>query len=221
MSPVRDNQRSVLESARLLVVDVECTCGPGVTEDIRDIIEFGSLVLELNVPPALEHASSMYVRPERSAVNSFCTRLTGITPERLTNEPNFVRCAPCIRAMILDARVDSWATWGEDQTLVHRQCVASGVANPFEGLLHVDLKRLMTPLVYQLTGGEKPKGAGAGVGLSTALRELGLGFIGRQHGGAADAFNTARVLQELRRRAAPHLARTVESPVRRRRRPGP
>lgn len=96
---------------------------------------------------------------------------------------------------------------------MHRQCLAAGVDNPFGHLQHVDIKRLLTPLIYQLTGGTKPKGAGAGVGLETAMKELGVPFEGRAHSGAVDALNTARLVAEARRLAEPHLRSAVHHQV--------
>lgn len=209
MVSISHPQRHVLVAPRLLVVDLEMTCGLGVTMDVQDIIEVGTCVLELGSPVSAEDSASVFVRPVRSRVTQFCTKLTGITPERVANAPNFAATAPRLNELVRAVGAAAWVTWGQDQTLMHRQCLASEVPNPFDGLLHVDIKRLMTPLLYQLTGGAKPQGAGAGVGLKTALTQLGLEFIGRHHGGAADAFNTARLLEEVRRRAGAHLAKST------------
>jgi len=206
---IKVEQRQLLLQQRLLVIDLELTCGPGVTHGTQDIIEVGACVLERGVPATESPAVSVYVRPERSAVNKFCTMLTGITPARVANEPNFAAMVPRLKQLADNSGATTWVSWGQDQTLLHRQCVASGVDNPFDGLEHVDIKRLLTPLVYQLTGGEKPKGAGSGVGLATAMKQLGLWFHGRAHSGAFDAMNTARLVEELQRLAEPHLKATA------------
>ncbi len=202
---VREEQRQLLLQPRLLVIDLELTCGPGVTQDIEDIIEVGACVLELGMLATVAPAVSIYVRPERSVINKFCTVLTGITPARVANEPNFAAVAPRLKQLSDDCGANTWVSWGQDQTLLHRQCLAAGVDNPFGHLQHVDIKRLLTPLIYQLTGGTKPKGAGAGVGLETAMKELGVPFEGRAHSGAVDALNTARLVAEVRRLAKPLL----------------
>lgn len=200
---ITQKQRKLLSAPRLLVIDLELTCGPGVTQGVQDVIEVGHCMLELGLPP--READSVYIRPERSGITPFCEQLTGITWEKVANRPNFARTAPRLRELVDDARADAWVSWGQDQTLMHRQSLAADVENPFERLAHVDIKRLLSPLVYQLTGGVKPKGAGAGVGLETAMRQLGLQFEGRAHSGANDALNTARLVSELRRLAAPQL----------------
>lgn len=217
MELVRLEQRQLLEMPRLLVIDLELTCGPGVTHDLQDIIEVGFCVLERGAPTQESAAQSVYIRPERSTINRFCEKLTGITWERVSNQPNFARTAPRLKDLVADIRADAWVSWGQDQTLLHRQSLAAGVANPFEGLEHVDIKRLLTPLIYQLTGGVKPKGAGGGVGLETAMKQLGIQFEGSAHSGAVDAQNTARLVQEVRRLAEPHMkaaaARTLHEPI--------
>ncbi|WP_407562033.1 exonuclease domain-containing protein [Streptomyces sp. 184] len=68
---------------RVLVVDVEATCweGPPPAGMSPEIIEIG--LCELDVPTG-ERISrrSVLVRPERSEVGDFCTRLTTLTPEQ-------------------------------------------------------------------------------------------------------------------------------------------
>jgi inhibitor of KinA sporulation pathway (predicted exonuclease) len=206
MVTVFPEQRRLLELPRLLVVDLELTCGPGITQDIQDIIEVGTFVLARDSGvDADSPVASFYVRPARSPITPFCTQLTGITREQVTNQPNFARVAPRLQELADASGAQVWVSWGQDQTLLHRQCVAAGVENPFKRLEHFDIKRLLTPLVYRVTGGTKPQGAGSGVGLETAMKALGLQFKGRAHSGAADALNTARLVQELRRQAEQHL----------------
>lgn len=213
---VSAEQRKLLTKPRLLIIDLELTCGPGVSHDIQDIIEVGSCVLALESAPLKEASLSHYIRPERSPVTKFCTQLTGITWEQVANRPNFARTAPRLRELACDAGVDTWVSWGQDQTLLHRQSLAAGVENPFGHLEHVDVKRLLTPLVLNLTGGTKPKGAGSGIGLETAMKELGLRFEGRAHSGAVDAWNTARLVAEVRRLVEPHLKAAAGCDVARR-----
>ena len=68
---------------RVLVVDVEATCWqsrqppPG---EQSEIIEIGLCPLDLDcLEPGPVH--SILVRPQRSQISPFCTRLTSITPE--------------------------------------------------------------------------------------------------------------------------------------------
>lgn len=69
----------------ILIIDLEATCW----ENDRiphgqkvDIIEIG--ICELNrTTKAISNKQSIYVIPERSKINKFCTELTGITPKMI------------------------------------------------------------------------------------------------------------------------------------------
>ncbi|MEJ6002508.1 3'-5' exonuclease [Paucibacter soli] len=196
---MRTPQRyDVLSLERLLVIDFENTCGPGVTPGTSDIIEVGAYQWIRGEEIDRARAISIKVRPTRSEVNKFCTHLTGIYPHELEGLPIFEQRAPLIQALATDFGAQAWVSWGQDQNLLHKQCVGAGVENPFEGLPHFDIKRLLTSMVYEVSGGQRPKGSSDGVGLKTALKELGLDFQGRQHSGSDDALNTAILLQTLR-----------------------
>lgn len=191
-------RRDLLLTTTVLVVDFEMTCGPGITQNIQDIVELGYCVLEAGRPVALGDSSSIYIRPTRSPVTAFCTKLTGITPERVEHEPTFVERHPAMSALVCG--VDAWLSWGPDEQILNRQCAALGLESPFAAVPHFNLKPLLTPLVYAITGGTKPKGAGAGVGLATAAAEMGLDLIGQMHSAAMDAFNAARLYEKVRER---------------------
>ena len=68
----------------ILVVDVESTCwdGPPPAGQISEIIEIGVCTLDV---PSLRRVEkrSLLVKPVRSAVSEFCTRLTTLTAEQL------------------------------------------------------------------------------------------------------------------------------------------
>lgn len=195
---ITPEQRDLIELPRLLFVDFELTCGPGVTSDTQDIIEVGTCGLVLGTPVAESDSASIFIKPEHSAVTAFCTDLTGVTREMVANEPGFARRAPRLRELGEAFGADAWCSRGPDHTLLHRQCVVSGVENPLAGLRHIDIRSMVTGLVYKLTGSIRPIGGNAGVGLATALKELQIDFEGRPHRGRADAYNTARILEHLR-----------------------
>lgn len=192
-------QRRILAHPRLLIIDFEMTCGPGVTPGAQDIIEVGMCVLDREVLVQASDAVSVYVRPVRSQITPFCEKLTGITAARVAGEPTFPEVAPALRAFAQQAGVGAWVAWGDDYNVLHRQCVGAGVESPFEGIEFIDARKPLTSLIYAATGLPRPKGSAAGVGVATATKALGLEFEGRAHSGAFDAFNTARVLQELQR----------------------
>ncbi|MFK4706176.1 inhibitor of KinA sporulation pathway (predicted exonuclease) [Roseateles asaccharophilus] len=192
------NPHDVLALERVLVIDFENTCGPGVTQGTSDIIEIGAYCLSFAGDIDAASAVSLLIRPVRSEVNTFCTRLTGIRPEQVADQPTFPVRAVELEALARGFQSQAWVSWGQDQNLLHKQCVGAEVPNPLEGLPHFDIKRLLTSMVYEASGGERPKGSGDGVGLKTALKELGLGFIGIPHSARDDALNTAILLKRLR-----------------------
>lgn len=205
---VSPEERRLLDLARILVVDLELTCGPGVNVDSQEIIEIGTCGLVLGKLVSESDSASIHVKPERSVINSFCTALTGVTRDLAANEPGFARRAPRIRDLLVTFGADAWCSWGPDHTLLHRQCVASGVENPLASVPHIDVRSMLTSLVYKLTGNKKPLGANSGVGLATALEELEIDFEGRQHCGRADAYNTARLLQQVRLQMTSRFAKS-------------
>ena len=186
----------------------QLTCGPGVNADSQEVIEVGTCGLILGEPVSESDSASTFIKPEHSVINSFCTSLTGVTRELVANEPGFARRAPRIRELLEAFGADAWCSWGPDHTLVHRQCVTSGVESPFAGVPHIDVRSMLSSLVYKITGNNKPVGANSGVGLATALKELAIDFEGRPHCGRADAYNTARLLQQVRLQVPMRLAKT-------------
>lgn len=197
---------------RLLVVDFEMTCGPGVLHAQQDIIEVGLCLLEVGALPG--DPQSLLIRPTRSPVTKFCTKLTGIAWPQVKNKPPFPPAARKLSALAADLRVDAWAAWGADDNVLHRQCVGLNIANPFGHLHYLNLKSLLVRSIYAISAGTRPKGSGAGVGLATAMRELAIEPYGRAHSGAADAYNAAMVLSVVRSKL-PHEPRAAAADRRR------
>jgi inhibitor of KinA sporulation pathway (predicted exonuclease) len=67
----------------ILIVDLEATCWDNdrIPHGQKvDIIEIGICKLNLT-SKTISQKQSIYVIPERSEINRFCTKLTGITPQ--------------------------------------------------------------------------------------------------------------------------------------------
>ena len=217
MSPLeRPELRRLLEVRRLLVVDFEMTCGPGVTADVQDIIEIGTCVVWPASRQMAGAPESMLVKPQRSRVTEFCTRLTGITPERVGQAPGFERQAGKLKELAVREGVDAWAGWGPDHHILHRQCEALGVADPLDSVPYFDIRRLLSPVVNLAAGAEDS--SSKVLALKTALERMGLGFAGRHHSADADAHNAARLLAAVADWAWPRLeASAPAQPARRHR----
>ena len=195
----------LLAARPLLVVDLECTCmlfRPD-EDQVQEVIEFGHTVLAavdaaLELPPG----QSLYVRPTATPVTRGCTKLTGITPQMVAKAPHFTERMAELGAWVQTAQLAGWASWGDfDPRMLARQCAREGVSNPLADLPHFNVKQVLSPWLASLQGTTLRERQG-GYGLRTALVALGLEFEGREHSGAADAYNTARVIQAARQRGA-------------------
>lgn len=72
---------------KILVVDIEATCwnGPNPPGMKNDIIEIGICLLDIHTGDITDNRG-IIVKPERSEVSEFCTELTTITPEMVTEQ---------------------------------------------------------------------------------------------------------------------------------------
>ncbi len=176
-----------MDERYLNVVDVEATCweGPNPDGQPNEIIEIGLCVLDMG---ALERVDrrSILVRPERSSVSEFCTRLTTLTPEQVAGGVGFAAgCAALVEEF--DAAGRPWASWGDyDRRQFERQCAATGVPYPF-GDRHTNAKRAFS----------ESRGTTKRFGMDAALRSAGLPLIGTHHRGDDDAWNIAGLIIDM------------------------
>ncbi len=168
------------------VIDLEATCwdGPVPPGQSNEVIEIGLCVFE---PVSRERQSrhQILVKPDRSEVSEFCTRLTGWTAAQVASGISFAEaCQQLRREFRSDSRLMvSWG--GYDFRQIGRQCAATGTPFPFAR--HLDLKAVHCDF-YRL-----PKR----LGLGQATKQAGLNFDGRAHVGADDAWNVAALLSQM------------------------
>lgn len=206
VNPLTPEACRLLLAKSLLLVDLECTCGLGVPNerDVQEIIEIGMwLGSEEDWGGVRRSQHSLFVRPQHTVVNDFCTRLTGITAGAISGEPVFSARVKWLQSTGMPRwGAEVWSSWGEfDKSQFQRQCDREGLENPLAAVPHVNAKAVLKPAlqaIAQERGGSFPKGARRGVGLGTALTLLGMEFVGRPHSGADDAFNAARVIHAVR-----------------------
>lgn len=171
---------------KIIVVDIESTCWEGRPPpgEEAEIIEIGLTVLD----PASKELSdrrAIIVRPQRSKVSNFCTRLTTLTQEDVDAGVSFAEACDILEREY-DTRERLWVSWGDyDRQSFEAQCIQFGVGYPFSDR-HLNAKRLFASL-----RGEKR------VGLAGALERIGLMLEGTHHRGVDDAWNIARVLVHL------------------------
>lgn len=168
----------------LNVVDVEATCWEGRPPDgqVNEIIEIGLTVVDLAAAKRVER-HRILVKPARSQVSEFCTRLTGLTQAEVDTGVSFEEACRTL-ADKHRAGKRGWASWGDyDRKQFLRQCTATTVAYPY-GNRHVNAKAVFA----EAFGLPKP------VGMAMALKVAELPLEGRHHSGEDDAWNIAALI---------------------------
>jgi inhibitor of KinA sporulation pathway (predicted exonuclease) len=176
----------------LNIVDVEATCWEGSppTGQSSEIIEIGVTVVDI-VSRVRVSRHRMVVRPERSTVSAFCSRLTGLTQAEVESGTGFTEACRTL-AMQHAAGERGWASWGDyDRKQFLRQCEATSTDYPF-GRRHTNAKAVFA------TAFNLPRP----VGMARALDIVGLPLEGRHHRGDDDAWNIAALVLHLADRGA-------------------
>jgi inhibitor of KinA sporulation pathway (predicted exonuclease) len=190
----REVTRHVLEmvaSPYVAVIDLEATCyGNAADADghEKEVIEVGWALLEPRTGEIVR-TEQFYVKPTTSFVSDFCTELTGIRPAQVAHAPSFAEVMREVGALHPELGVRLWGSYGDyDRAQMVRQCDAEGIAYPFPGQTHLNIKEVVG--AYLGFGKKSP-------GLARALERMGLKFEGRNHCGVDDARNTARMLAHM------------------------
>jgi inhibitor of KinA sporulation pathway (predicted exonuclease) len=173
-----------LPTAPIVVVDVESTCWRGTPPGGQqsEIIEVGVCLLD-PATQAVSDKRSILVKPERSRVSVFCTKLTTLTQAMVDEGVSF---AAACETLVYDYESQSrlWVSWGNyDREMFTRQCASFGVPYPF-GERHLNVKRVYGDVLN----------SGKQVGMAKALRLLEMPLEGTHHRGDDDAYNIARLL---------------------------
>lgn len=169
------------------VVDIESTCWQDDAEqakNVSEIIEIGIVQLNLKTL-GVSKKESICVIPTESEVSGFCTELTGWTEEALRKDGmTFVKALERLR-LTYNSRYITWASYGDyDRSTFVKQCQRRQLDYPF-GNQHINVKAIMKSAFTDVGG------------LGTAVEKFGMTFKGRQHNGADDAENIARVYSKL------------------------
>lgn len=174
---------------KLVVVDLEATCWkkeppPGQQ---HEIIEVGVCLLPVDTLE-IQDNRGILVRPTRSTVSEFCTKLTSLTQDMVDGGVSFAEACATLEADY-DSKHRIWLSWGGyDLRMFKAQCASFEVPYPFSDH-HVDLKGVFAAL----------RNKGKRVGMARALKMLEINLEGRHHRGGDDAYNTAKILEFLYR----------------------
>jgi inhibitor of KinA sporulation pathway (predicted exonuclease) len=176
---------------QILVIDVESTCWEDQPAHAADseIIEIGLCLVDVAWLERIERRSIL-IKPVRSEVSAYCTRLTTLTADDLADAGTLADACRVLKKEYR-SRERLWASWGDyDRRQFERVCQDFGVRYPF-GSSHLNVKTLYA-VAHHLP---------QALGMDAALAHAGLPLDGTHHRGVDDAWNIAALLCGLLRRA--------------------
>ncbi|MFT4977984.1 MAG: ERI1 exoribonuclease 3 [Myxococcota bacterium] len=177
---------------RALVLDFEATCDDVSRPDPQEIIEFPTVLLDLDSGEVID-TFERFVRPVHGAITPFCTGLTSITPADVAGAETFHEVLLAHQAWMDghaltpdNALMVTCGDWDLNRMLPH-QLRTSEVA-----YLHPLYRRWLNIKVMF-----KAHHPGVQAGMAGMLKTCGLELIGRHHRGIDDCHNIARLLVHL------------------------
>lgn len=169
----------------ILIVDVEATCWKKIPPpgEQAEIIEIGAVLLDVNT--ATPHSKrSILIKPTRSKVSRFCTKLTTLTQTQLEQEGTTFAAGCTALESAFQASQRLWMSWGGfDQRIFREQCADFDVLYPFSDR-YANLKTLFAGMMLN----------GKPVGMARALKLMDVPLAGTHHRGVDDAWNIAQLL---------------------------
>ena len=191
-------------SGKILVVDIEATCWeyePPLGET-SEIIEVGVTCLGIR-DLEVGKKRSILVKPTRSKISAFCTQLTTLREEDLSDAGS-LRDACDILRRDYGSEDSAWASYGDyDRNMFEKCCSELSIPYPF-GPHHINIKSLFAFAA----------GLDFGVGTTEALEMLGLRFEGTLHRGSDDSWNVAQILSTILAGARNQLPNLTNRPGR-------
>lgn len=171
------------------VIDIEATAWelPEVKgeNEIQEIIEIGISTVNIDTLKLLDN-QSILVKPQRSKISNFCTKLTTLTQEMVDTGISFQEACLKLRKEFCSSE-RTWVSWGDfDRKMFERNCRDYGVDYPF-GPRHLNLKNCFTLL----------NGLSREPGLERAMEHLKLKMEGTHHRGHDDARNISTIFLDV------------------------
>jgi inhibitor of KinA sporulation pathway (predicted exonuclease) len=173
---------------QILVIDIESTCWDGQVPppgQMSEIIEVGLCVVDVARLERLEKRSIL-IRPVRSQISEFCTRLTTLKSDDFRLAGTLADAVSVLKREYRSLE-RLWASWGDyDRNQFQRVCKELTVPYPF-GPRHLNVKTL-----FGVAYGDLKES-----GLDDVCTRLGRPLEGTHHRGIDDAWNIAGILCEL------------------------
>ncbi|XP_046756787.1 ERI1 exoribonuclease 2 isoform X3 [Gallus gallus] len=184
-------------------------CRPPVALSLCSVpVEFPAVLLNA-ATGRIEAEFHTFVQPqEQPVLSEFCTTLTGVTQKQvdegvplhiclsqflkwlqeIQKEKKILFSSDIPRNAIPEAKLCTFVTWTDWDlgVCLHYECKRKQLWKPDIFNSWIDLKA-----TYRAFYNRKPKG------LSGALQDVGLAFVGREHSGLDDSRNTARLAWRL------------------------
>jgi len=174
-------------SSTINVIDIEATCWDNEEErkgQPNETIEIG--ITEVGLFDLKTYRSDgIYLLPDNSTVSEFCTKLTGITPEKIATVG--VPFEKVVRQLKTDFRIHKrhWVSWGDyDKGQLQRDCDRHNLE--YYRIFfkrHTNLKTVFAMLY----------GLSKELSVEAALHHVKLKFEGQLHSGKDDSYNIARL----------------------------
>lgn len=195
----------------MVLMDLEATTSgdtptpgePVITDDNREIIEIGLVVLDLEGDQAEPTAKfSSVVRPVLNpTLTVYCIDYSSISQAEVDAAPSYPEASAALTEFVaqLNALPGGWAwgSWGaSDLELLERVAALNGCASPLPAGQHFDLKA-----TFQAMRGER-----GGTGQREALERLGVAAPAKAHRALGDAINLSALIWVMRRYATAQAA---------------
>lgn len=187
----------------LIVIDFESTCwNDGKRHQSQEIIEFPAVLLNTSTGE-IESEFHAYVQPqEHPILSEFCMELTGIKQDqvdegvplkiclsqfckwiqKIQQQKKITFAAGVSDTSTPEVKLCAFVTWSDWDlgVCLEYECKRKQLLKPVFLNSWIDLRA-----TYKIFYSRKPKG------LSGALQEVGIEFLGREHSGLDDSRNTA------------------------------
>lgn len=170
---------SRLRTDRALYLDLELTCWDGQAPEGMEpeIIQVGIVEADLTTL-SITRRAGYYVRPVRSTVSEYCTKLTGITQEQVRKHGRPFTEVLNSLTKTFGPRTKLCYAWGNDEAAIAEACLETSTLSPF----HMIDFGLQFCIEYGLK---------ESMSLTNALKYIGRASDGRAHDAVIDAMNTS------------------------------